>query len=102
MLTAAIVDTAFIYVSTVGQSIHGVAFVAQTLKTTRGVHTRVITCPLKKALIYILTRTFICEKFEPFLTIAFEAADGVPAEVIAAAVVQLALVNIFTCFSVRL
>lgn len=39
--------------SAVGQPIHGVAFVAQTLKTTRGVHTRVITCPLKKTLIYI-------------------------------------------------
>lgn len=39
--------------STVGQSVHGVAFVAKTLKTTRGVHTRVITCPLKKTLIYI-------------------------------------------------
>lgn len=39
--------------SAVGQSIHGVAFVAETLKTTRGVQTRVITCPLKKTLIYI-------------------------------------------------
>ena len=39
--------------SAVGQSIHGVAFVAQTLKTTGGVHTCVITCPLKKTLIYI-------------------------------------------------
>lgn len=39
--------------SAVGQSIHGVTFVAQTLKTTRGVHTCVITCPLKKTLIYI-------------------------------------------------
>lgn len=39
--------------STVGQPIHGVAFVAQTLKTTGGVHTRVITCPLKKTFIYI-------------------------------------------------
>lgn len=37
----------------VGQSIHGVAFVAETLKTTRVVHTCVITCPLEKTLVYI-------------------------------------------------
>lgn len=39
--------------SAVGQSVHGIAFVAQTLKTTGGVHARVITCTLKKTLIYI-------------------------------------------------
>lgn len=102
MLATAIVDTALIYVSTVGQSIHGVAFVAQTLKTTRGVHTRVITCPLKKALIYILTGAFICEQLETFLTVALKATDGVPAEVIAAAIIDFTLINIFACFSIRL
>lgn len=44
--------------STVGQSVHGVAFVAQTLKTTGGVHTRVITCPFKKTLIYICNQNW--------------------------------------------
>lgn len=39
--------------STVGQPIHGIAFVAQTLKTTRGVHTGVITCALEEAFVYI-------------------------------------------------
>lgn len=39
--------------SAVGQSIQGVAFVAETLKTTRGVHTSVITCPLEETLVYI-------------------------------------------------
>lgn len=39
--------------SAVGQSIQGVAFVAETLKTTRGVHTCVITCALEKTLVYI-------------------------------------------------
>lgn len=39
--------------SAVGQSVQGVAFVAETLKTTRGVHTCVITCPLEKTLVYI-------------------------------------------------
>lgn len=43
--------------SAVGQSVHGVAFVAETLKTTRGVHTCVITCPLEKTLIYICNQT---------------------------------------------
>lgn len=84
MLTATVVYTAFIHIwgekantfskitlcslfecftrevyltSTVGQSIQGVAFVAQTLKTTRGVHTCVIACALKIALIYICNQT---------------------------------------------
>lgn len=39
--------------SAVGQSVQGVAFVAETLKTTRGVHTCVIACPLEKTLVYI-------------------------------------------------
>lgn len=102
MLTTAVVDTALIYVSTVGQSIHGVAFVAQTLKTTRGVHTRVITCPLEEALIYILTGAFVCEQFETFSTVALETADGVPAEVITAAIIKFTLINIFACFSIWL
>lgn len=102
LLTTAIVHTAFIYISAVGQSIHGVAFVAQTLKTSRGVHTCVITCPLKKALIYILTRTFICQQLEAFSAVALKAADGVPAEVFTSAVVKLTLIDIFACFSIRL
>lgn len=102
LLTTTIVHAAFVYISAVGQPIHGVAFVAQTLKTTRGVHTRVITCPLKKTLVYILTRTLICQQLEAFSAVALKAADGVPAEVFAAAVVKLTLVNIFACFSIRL
>lgn len=102
VLTTAIVYTAFIYISTVGQSIHGVTFVAQTLKTTRGVHTCVITCPLKKTLIYILTRTLICQQLEAFSAVALKAANGVSAEVFAASVVMLTLIDIFACFSIRL
>lgn len=102
LLTTAIVHTAFIYVSTVGQSVHGVAFVAQTFKTTGGVHTRVITCPFKKTLIYILARSFICQQLEAFSAVALKATNGVPAEVITATIVKLTLVNIFACFSIRL
>lgn len=39
--------------SAVGQSIQSVAFVAETLKTARGVHTIVVTGPLKKTFIYM-------------------------------------------------
>lgn len=102
MLTTAIVHTAFIYISTVGQSIHGVALVAQTLKTTRGVHTCVITCPLKETLIYILTGTFIRQQLEAFSAVAFKATNGVPAEVIATTIVKLALINIFARLSIGL
>lgn len=102
LLTTAVVHTAFIYISAMGQSIHGVAFVAQTLKTTRRVHTRVITCPLKKTLIYILTRTFICQQLETFSAIALKAANGVPAEVFATAVMKLTLIDIFARFSIWL
>lgn len=102
LLTTAIVHTALVYISTVGQSVHGVAFVAQTLKTTRRVHTRVITCPLKKALIHILTRAFICKQLKALSAVALKAPNGVPAEVIAATVIKFTLINVFACFSIRL
>ena len=41
-----------------------------------------------------LTRTLICQQLEAFPAVALKAADGVPAEVFAAAVVKLTLVNI--------
>lgn len=102
LLTATVVYTAFIYISTVGQSIHGVAFVAQTLKTTRGVHTCVITCALKKTLIYILTRTFISQQFEAFSAVTLKASYGVSAEVFTPTIVELTLIYIFACFSIWL
>lgn len=39
--------------SAVGQSVHGVAFVAAALKTTGVVHTGVIAGPLEEALVYV-------------------------------------------------
>lgn len=41
-----------------------------------------------------LTRTLICQQLEAFSAVALEAADGVPAEVIATAVVKLTLIDI--------
>lgn len=102
MLATAIVHTAFIYISTVGQSVHGITFVAQTLKTTRGVHTRVITCALEEAFVYILTGAFVCQQLKAFSAVALKAADGVLAGVIAATVVDLAFINIFARFPIWL
>lgn len=39
--------------SAVGQSIHGVAFVAEALETTGVVHTGVVAGPLEETLVYI-------------------------------------------------
>lgn len=41
-----------------------------------------------------LTRAFICQQLEAFSAVTLKAANGVPAEVLAAAVVMLTLVNI--------
>lgn len=41
-----------------------------------------------------LTRAFIRQQLEAFPAVALEAADGVAAEVLAAAVLQLTLVDI--------
>lgn len=41
-----------------------------------------------------LTRTFICQQLETFSAVALKAANGVPAEVFATAVVKLTLVDI--------
>lgn len=41
-----------------------------------------------------MTRTFICEQLEAFSAVALKATDGVSAEVFAAAILKLTLVNI--------
>lgn len=48
----------------------------------------------ESAVLCTLTGTFICQQLEAFSAVALKAADGVPAEVIATAVVKLALINI--------
>lgn len=102
LLTTSVVHTALIYVSTVGQSIQAVPFVANTLKTTRGVHTRVTTCPFEITLVYILTGALVSKQLEALPAVTLKAADGVPAEVVATAVVQLTLINVFARLPVRL
>lgn len=41
-----------------------------------------------------LTGSFVRQQLEAFSAVALEAADGVPAEVVASAVVQLTLVDV--------
>lgn len=48
----------------------------------------------KSGVICTLAGTFICQQLESFSAVALEAADGVPAGVVAAAVVKLTLINI--------
>lgn len=48
----------------------------------------------KSDVVCTLAGTFICQQLESFSAVALKAADGVPAEVIATAVVKLTLINI--------
>lgn len=101
-LTAATVYTAFINVSTVSYSVQDVAFVAVTLKAAWRIHTGVVTCPIKGALVYILTGPLVGQQFVAFLAAALKASHCVPADVITAAIAHATLINIFACLAIRL
>lgn len=102
VLTAAIIDAALVDISAVRESVQDVSFVTETLEAAGVVDAGVITGPLKGALVDVLTRAFISEQLVSFLATALKGAHRVPAEVITAAVVLLALVDIFAGFAIRL
>lgn len=51
-------------------------------------------CPEKNMRICTLTEAFVTEQLKTFSAVTLEAADGVPAVVLAATIVKLALINI--------
>lgn len=60
LLTASVVDTALVGVSTMGKAIQGVPFVASTCECARMVDAAVVTGPIQRAFIHILARLLIC------------------------------------------
>lgn len=61
-----------------------------------------VTRSLKKALVNILARTLVRQQFEAFSTVTFEAANGVPAVVVTATIMEFTLINVFAGFAIRL
>ena len=53
-----------------------------------------ILSQINSGAISILARTFVCQQLEASSAVALKAANGVPAEVFAAAVANLTLVNV--------
>lgn len=59
LLTAAVVVTALVGVSTVGEAIEGITCVTSTSECARVVEAAVVTGPIQRALVHILARLLI-------------------------------------------